>query len=540
MGYTSLAFLLFVSITALIYFLFPFKKNKWIVLLCASYFFYLYAGYKYVGFILITTLTTYITAIIIDRISKRSKEKLKINKAVWEKEEKKAYKAKIKTKKKLVMLGMLILNLGILAFLKYYNFWAECANDILGFLKTNASVPFLSLFLPLGISFYTFQSIGYVIDVYREKVEAERNVAKYALFVSFFPQIIQGPISFYDQLAKQLYQPHDFSFTRFKHACELIIWGFFKKLIIADRAVIAINTVLDNYFEYNGTTLLFTVLLYSLQLYADFSGGIDITRGVAQIFGINMAENFKRPYFAKSINEYWRRWHITLGAWMKDYVFYPIATSELFLGISKRIKKGSFGNTSVGSHIAKVLPTSIASFIVFYLVGIWHGANWKFVAFGVWNGGIIMLSTLLKPLFDSLTKKLKISKDSNVFGGFQIIRTFIIVLVGYVFDVAPDFSASMYTFKQFFVNQQLSEGLSQILNLGLSSKDFLILVISGGVLLTASIIQEKNNDTTIRLMLDKKAFIIRYGLLLLALIAILTFGVYGPQYDASAFVYMQF
>ena len=178
-----------------------------------------------------------------------------------------------------------------------------------------------------------------------------------------------------------------------------MLWGYLKKMVIADRAVSLINTVTADYRQYNGTVILITVLVYALQLYADFSGGIDISRGFAEILGIQMAENFKRPYFAVNINDYWRRWHITLGAWMKNYVFYSLAMSKRFLKMGKDLKK-KYGANPVGAHVAKVLPTGIASFITFLLVGIWHGANMKYVAFGIWNGGVIMVSILLQPLFD--------------------------------------------------------------------------------------------------------------------------------------------
>ena len=306
--YTSLNFLFFVLVTMLVYFLFPAKKYKWTVLLAASLFFYAVAGYRFAYFILFTTLSTYLIALWIDRISKNSKTLLKSKKSEWDKNQKKAYKNRIKIQKRLVMTLALVLNFGILAFLKYFNFFAGSLNDILGSFGMDFSAPTLNLFLPLGISFYTFQSMGYIVDVYREKTPPQKNPAKLLLFVSFFPQIVQGPISIYDQLAHQLFEPHDFDFTRMKHGMELILWGFCKKIIIADRAAIAIQAVTADYGAYNGTTLTFIVLLYALQLYADFSGGIDISRGVAQIFGIDMIDNFKRPYFSKSINEYWRRW----------------------------------------------------------------------------------------------------------------------------------------------------------------------------------------------------------------------------------------
>lgn len=540
MSYTTLNFFVFVAVTVLAYFLFPLKKQKWAVLLAASYFFYMFAGYKYVAFILFTTISTYLVALWIDKIALRSKEKIKQNKKEWTKEQKKKFKSSIKVKKRLVMALVLVLNFGILAFLKYYNFVAGSLNDAFGVFGIALSAPTLRLLLPLGISFYTFQSMGYIIDVYREKTSPEKNPAKLALFVSFFPQIIQGPISFYDQLAHQLYEPHKFDFTRFKYGAELILWGFFKKLVIADRAVIAIKAVTVDYTKFGGTTIMFTVLMYALQLYADFSGGIDISRGIACMLGIDMVDNFKRPYFSKSINDYWRRWHITLGAWLKNYLFYPLAMSGAFINASKKMKNTKFGATKAGAHIAKVLPTSIASLIVFLVVGIWHGANWKYVAFGMWNGLIIMISILLKPVFESVLAKLKINAKSFGYGIFQMFRTFLIVLVGYMFDIAPSFSGAMNMIGASLFNQNLALGASQIKNLGLGNKDYIILFAGMIIIFVVSVIQEKHSTTTLREILDIKAFVIRGGLIFLCIVTILVFGIYGPGYSPAEFVYMQF
>ncbi len=540
MTYTSLNFLFFVLVTVLVYFLFPEKKLRWTVLLAGSLFFYLVAGYKFVAFILFTTLSTYLIALLINKISKNSNATLKSKKAEWSRDEKKKYKNKIKIIKRLVMASALVINFGILAFLKYYNFFSGSLNDILGAFSIPFSMPTLQLFLPLGISFYTFQSMGYIVDVYREKTEAQKNPLKLLLFVSFFPQIVQGPISIYDQLAEQLFEGHSFDFTRFKYGCELILWGFFKKLVVADRAVIAITAVTDSYNSYNGTTLTFTVLLYALQLYADFSGGIDISRGVAQIFGIDMIENFKRPYFSKSISEYWRRWHISLGAWLKNYLFYPVAMSNVFINASKKMKSTKFGSTAAGAHIAKVLPTSVASLIVFLVVGVWHGASWKYVAFGLWNGLIIMISILMQPLFDSAVDRLRINRSNFFFVLFQMFRTFLVVLVGYVFDVAPSFSQAMRTFGLFFTDQNFSVGWSQISELGLGKKDFLVIILGGLVIFIASVIQERNAETTLRQLLDRRPFIVRFALLFVAVIAVVVFGIYGSGYNPADFVYMQF
>ena len=541
MTYTSLNFIFFVLATALVYFVLPFKKYRWTVLLAASIFFYCTWSYQLGAFMLFTTLSTYLIALWLNRVSVKSKAVLKEHKSEWSRDDNKKYNNKSKVRMRLVMTLALLLNFGILAFLKYYNFFAGSLNDILGAFSLDFSAPSLKLILPLGISFYTFQSMGYIVDVYREKTAPQKNPLKLLLFVSFFPQIIQGPISIYDQLAVQLFEGHDFDFTRFKHGCELIMWGFFKKLVIADRAVIAITAVTADYNKFGGTTLTFTVLLYALQLYADFSGGIDISRGVAQIFGVDMIDNFKRPYFSRSINEYWRRWHISLGAWLKNYLFYPVAMSNAFITASKKMKGTRFGKTAAGAHISKVLPTSVASLIVFLVVGIWHGASWKYVAFGAWNGMIIMVSILLEPLFISAKDKLHI-KDTNIpFMLFQMFRTFLIVLVGYVFDVAPSFSQAMRTFWLFFTNQNFKLGYSQISDLGLGKKDYLVVLIGGLIIFIASIIQERaKNGLDIRHMLDQKPFILRFALLFVALISIVVFGIYGSGYSAADFVYAQF
>ncbi len=512
----------------LVYFLFPkkIKEYKWTVLLLASYVFYLFAGVQYVGFILFTTTSTFLAGLWMDKMARSSKEYLKEHKDALSRDEKKKYKERAKRNKKLVLALTLVLNFGVLAFLKY------------------AKVLFFGgvgdLLVVLGISFYTFQSMGYLIDVYRDTVPAQRNYFKFALFVSFFPQIVQGPIGIYSHLAEQLYQPHDFDYDRFRDGFLLILWGLFKKMAIADHANIAISAVTEHYQAYGGTTLLFTVVLYAFQLYMDFSGGIDISRGVAQIFGINMMENFRRPYFSKDISEYWRRWHISLGNWFKNYLFYPLAMSNAFLSVSKGIKKSKFGSSAVGAHIAKVLPTSFASFIVFFMVGVWHGANWKYVAFGVYNGGIIMLAVLLKPVFESVLRKLHINPACAPYTVFRIVRTFILVLVGYVFDVAPSFEESMLTFRLIFTDQNLKVGYGEISELGLNKTALIFLAASAIFIFIVSVIQERNDKTTIRAMLNKKPAIVRWGVVYIGIMAVLIFGVYGSGFNAADFVYAQF
>ena len=541
MAFTTITFLLFAFFVALIYFLFPNKKYQWTVLLAASYFFYLWASFRIAVFLLLTTFTVYGAALWMERVGAAAKEELALHKKEWDREQKKAFKEQVKKKRRRILIAVLVLNFGILSFLKYFNFLAGSLNGLLALAGLGEPIPILRLLLPLGISFYTFQSTGYLIDVYREKYGAEHNPFKYALFVSFFPQIIQGPISFYDQLAHQLYASHSFSFTRLKYGLWLMLWGYFKKMVIADRGVALINTVTADDMAYNGTVLFLTILMYALQLYADFSGGIDISRGLAEVLGIEMPENFRRPYFAVDINDYWRRWHITLGAWLKNYVFYSVATSNRFLKMGKNMK-ARFGQHPAGAHVAKVFPTCVASLITFLIVGIWHGANWKYVAFGVWNGGVIMISILLQPLYAIALAKLHIRAESRGWHLFQILRTLLVVLVGYAFDIGSNFTAAMRMMWRCVTDfsWNFQEIGCQLQICGLDFLDYMVILAGGLVILCASLIQERHSDTTIRSMLQAKSSWVQFAAVLAILGAIAVFGVYGPGYNTADFVYMQF
>ena len=540
MAYTSLKFFLFIAVVMLLYFRFPWKQHRWVVLLAASYFFYLLAGYRFAAYILFTTTSTYFAALRIEQISINTKKTISAHKSDWDREQKKAFKNQKTKRKRRILTLVLVVNFGIMVFLKYYNFFAGSFNDLLGSWGIPFSAPVLKLLLPLGISFYTFQSMGYLIDVYWGKVTAERNFAKFALFVSFFPQIVQGPISMYDQLAHQLYEPCDFDFTRVKHAAELMLWGTFKKLVVADRAVIALNAAIEDYASWNGLTLAFLLVLYALQIYADFSGGIDISRGVSQIFGIDMMQNFRQPYFARSVSEFWQRWHISLGAWFRKYIFYPLAVSKSFLSIGKKIRASRFGSSMAGQHVAKVFPTSLASFIVFLLVGIWHGANWKYLGFGFWFGGIMMFSALLEPAFDNILDKLKINAKSLFFRLFQMLRTFCLILLGYIFDVAPNMTQSLHTFWRLVTNLSVSTAWQQIKSLGLEIRHYQLIAFGAAIMLLVDIYHEHYECNTIRKKLDTKPFIVRFILILGCLLFTLYYGVWGPSFGASAFVYMQF
>ena len=538
MTFTSLLFALFVGITIIIYYLPPLKHHQWIVLLIASYYFYAYNSYKYMVFILFTTVTIYLAGRALDKTARDASVKVKEMKGVWDKDEKKAFKRKTEGKKKMLLAAALLLNFGILFALKYLNFLAGGIMHLIS--GTSSDVQIISLLLPLGISFYTFQATGYLIDVYRGTISAEKNLFKFALFVSFFPQIIQGPISSFDQIGNQLYEQHRPEWVRFKEGGELILWGLFKKLVIADRMFAAINTVTTDYTSYAGQIILLSALMYALQLYADFSGGIDIARGVAQIFGIDLALNFRQPYFSKSINEYWRRWHITLGAWMKKYVFYSLAVSDLFLNVSKGIGKTRFGRTSAGKHIARTLPTAMASLIVFMLIGIWHGANSRYIGFGLWNGLVIMFSTLMMPVYAWTLSKLRINAKSWAWQLFQMLRTFVIILVGYYFDIAPDMKGALDMMRRSIIDCHLHIKLSQLEAIGLGKSDCGVILCGMLIILYFSIRLEKTGLTAPGELLSRRPAWLQWIVIFAGVLAVIIFGMYGSGAEGTDFVYMGF
>jgi len=384
----------------------------------------------------------------------------------------------------------------------------------------------------LGISFYTFQSGGYLIDVYRGKIKPDTNLAKYALFVSFFPQIIQGPISRYDQLAQQLYEGHDFDYTRVKFGLQLILFGFFKKMVIADRAAIIVNTVFDHYTEHQGFTVLFAAMLYCVQIYGDFSGGIDIARGVAEVFGIQLAPNFMQPFFATSVSDFWRRWHISLSSWMRDYIFYPLSISPSFARLGKAARK-LFGN-----NLGKMVPGFLAMQITFFVVGAWHGAQWKFIAYGVYNGFFISSELLLEPYFRQWKNRFKLNSVTFSWRLFQILGTFLIISIGRYFSRAESLKVAIKLLQQTF--SVFNPGVffnGSLYKLGLDVSNFNLLLVVVGLLLFIDLLHEKG--LSLRLKLSEQNIFFRWSIYMCAIFAVLLFGIYGNQAEIN-FIYRGF
>lgn len=419
MAITSFAFVLFCFLTLIIYYLVP-KKVQWMVLLVSSAFFYLTVSVNGAVFVLITATTIHFSARLMQNLSDKKTAYLKEHKDELTKEQKADYKKLIQKKRKALLVLTLLLNLGILCFFKYCHFAIDTTNSILSLFGLAPIEDTLKLIVPLGISFYTFQSVGYLVDVYWEYYSAERNYFKTLLFVSFFPQMTQGPISDFKQLSGELFSEHMFTYDNYSRGFQRMLWGFAKKMVIANTFAPWVKDVFANYSEYHALTALIGIFMYSIWIYADFSGYMDIMCGFCEMLGIKLSENFERPYFSKSIAEYWRRWHITMGTWFKKYIYFPIAMSTWSRKLGKK-------TAVLGKHFSETLPATIALLVTWAATGLWHGANWAYVTWGLVNGLFLIFSLWLEPIYGFMRKKLCIKDESVLWKLFQTVRTFILV-----------------------------------------------------------------------------------------------------------------
>ena len=410
MSIISFSFIGFLFFFFIIYFISP-KKIQWIVLLAGNLFFYSCAGSHYLIYLAGFSFITWYFALKIERNNKELKEILV---RTEQKEEKIKLQNRYKGKNKILLCISIILTMGSWAVLKYGPFAAKNISILFripSFLNT------MNFIVPLGMSFYTFDAAGYLIDISHGKYTADNNYFHYLTFISYFPHIIQGPFDRYNTLGKTLFEKHSFSFEGFSQGFGRILWGYLKKLIIADKLAIPVTEIFTNYESYSGIQIFVVMILYGIQLYADFSGYIDIVSGVSHILGIEMAQNFKQPYFSVSIEEFWRRWHISLGQWFRDYVFFPIFRSERAASIRKKY------SPKISRHIISF----IAMFWVWTGSGLWHGANWTFLLWGWLNMAIMFFSQITEPIYTTLRNIFHISLKNKIWKLFRVVRTFFIV-----------------------------------------------------------------------------------------------------------------
>ena len=536
MAYTSLNFLLFLALIAVLYYIVP-KRVQWVILLAASYAFYLHSGVEQVVFILGTTVITYCSGLLMQKKRDLYKEALKKAGPELTKEKKREMKKAAGTRIHRIQVLTVLICLAILAAVKYTNFLVGNMNSVFGWIGYEKQIPLVNMIVPLGISFYTFQSMGYIIDIGRGKYEAERHFGKYALFVSFFPTIVQGPINRYDDLGQQFHKEHRLEYNNIKFGAQLMLWGFFKKLVIADRAAPVVDTIFSvDYLNYDGTVYFFGMLIYAVQIYCDFSGGIDIARGAAQMLDIHLPQNFERPYFSQSVAEYWRRWHITLGAWMREYVFYPVMLSKPVSRLSQKFRKQG------KQRLAKMTPSVITPFVVFFLIGIWHGASWRYIAFGLYNATIVAGSVALEPVFKKWIEKLKIDTTTFSWRLFRIVRTFLILGVSKLLVCAPALRAAVHMVKRIILDKPNLDFLFgidvQLYKLGVNRKNMPVLIIAVLVLIVVGILQE--SGIRMRETIARQNLVFRWLLYIGIIVVILTFGIYGPDYSAAEFIYQAY
>ena len=528
MSFVSGAFFIFLFTGLILYYLCP-KRVQWVVLLGMSLVFYCWGGVTQAAYVLFTSATVWAGARVLEQMEGSLKAELKAKKGLLSAEEKKALKAKTKRKKQRVFWGVLLANLGILAVIKYYNFTAELVLSAMG--RGASGFQKVSFLVPLGISFYTFQAVSYLIDVYNGKYAAEKNPARFLLFVSFFPQVVQGPIGRYDKLGVQLREEHAFASRNLWRGAVLMLWGYLMKLAIADRLGRITGDIFAGYERYGGCIAVIGVLFYAVQLYMDFAGGINIVTGAAEMFGIRLAPNFKRPYFAASMGDFWHRWHISLGDWMRDYLFYPLAMSRPMMAMSKRLKKKSL-------YLSRTLPAIVGNLVVFFVVGVWHGAQMSYILWGLYNGVVLALSAAFAPVFKAFGAKFPRLTASGFWHVFRVIRTFIVVCIGYFFDRAPTVTGALKMIHRairYPMLHQMTDGTWYALRPRKEIGEWMI----GLLLLVFAVSLYQERVGSVRDWMEKQPKWVRWALVYGLLFLIITFAK-ADVLDAEGFMYAAF
>lgn len=484
MLFNSIDFLLFFPIVTILYFVLP-HRVRWVWLLAASYYFYMCWNAEYALLIATSTVITYASGLLIEKLPRRKK--------LW------------------VALSFLS-NLAILFFFKYFGFFL----NNLEALGIAVKRPGFDVLLPVGISFYTFQALSYTMDVYRGEVKAEKNPFKYALFVSFFPQLVAGPIERSKNLLHQVNDRHYFDPDRVRDGLLLMLWGMFEKIVIADRVSYLVTYVYDNYAALPGAATVLATVLFAVQIYCDFAGYSDIAVGAAQVLGFSLMENFRRPYLATSVQDFWRRWHISLSTWFRDYLYIPLGGN----------RKGT---------VRKYFNLMVT----FLTSGLWHGASWNFVAWGGLNGIYQVIGSVLSPARDKLCGALHIDRERLFWRCVRVVFTFCLVDFAWLFFRAPSFRTALDMVAHMAADFRCS-GITgpALFELGLSQPDFTVALIAIGILVLSDLLRERFGS--LRDRLTALPLPIRWAVYLLGIVVVLTFGIYGPGYAESQFIYFQF
>lgn len=479
MLFNSMAFAFFLPIVFIIYWSLP-HKFRWVLLLAASYYFYMSWNAKYVFLILFTTIISYAAAVLMERSEHRRQKK-------W------------------ILAGTAILCLGVLFFFKYYNFVSESVASLLRLFAIPLRPLTVKLLLPVGISFYTFQTLSYVIDVYRGDARAERHFGHYAAFISFFPQLVAGPIERTNNLLPQIKAVHEFNYDQATYGLKLMAWGYFKKIVIADTLCAYVDRVYGAPREFQGFALVLATVFFTLQIYCDFSGYSDIAIGTAKLMGINLMTNFRSPYFSQSIKEFWSRWHISLSTWFRDYVYIPLGGNRV-----RRFR-----------HAINLMITFLAS-------GLWHGANWTFVVWGGIHGAAQVVENALIP------REKRSSR--GIVRWLRILAVFTFCTLAWVFFVSDSIGDAFYVFGHLFdgISSPVRYLKDGFMNISMGEQELLMVAFC---VLLLSIFDLLSLKRDVIEMVSRKGMVTRWLIYILFLLIIVFFSQKGI---AAEFVYFQF
>lgn len=494
MLFNSIDFLIFFPIVTTLYFVFPHKiRNYW--LLVASYFFYMCWNPKYILLLMTSTFITYLSGIVMEKIKQSDREESK--------------KVKLKN---LTVAASFVLNIGMLFYFKYINFALDVITDILGLFHISVSVPVFDVVLPVGISFYIFQALSYTMDVYRDEIYAEKNIFRYALFVSFFPQLVAGPIERSKNLLKQLAKTNNFDYNNGRTGLLMMLWGYFIKVVMADRLAVLVDTVYNDVSAYHGMELIVANLFFTIQIYCDFMGYSIIAKGAAKYLGYELMSNFEMPYFSTSIKEFWRRWHISLSSWLRDYLYIPLGGN----------RKGT-----VRKYFNLLLT--------FFVSGLWHGANITFVVWGMFHGLCQVIEDIFRMIFGKISDRIKNAAAARAWKGLNVFKTFILAAIGWVFFRASNISQAIEVLKASMKLDNVSSVLTGgIFNLGIDKMGLIMLGIAVLLLLVVSLMRE-NKINPIE-WISKRHFVVRYAAYWLIVVLI----IFSLDLTGKEFIYFQF
>ena len=491
MLFNSTEFMIFFPITLILYWIFP-KKYRYICLFIASYTFYMFWNPKYALLMGTSTVITFLSGVLI--------EKLKY--------------------KRTVVAFSFIINLAILVFFKYFDFLLQNINIVLSLFNIKLIEKPFDIILPVGISFYTFQALSYTIDVYRGEIKSEKNIIKYALFVSFFPQLVAGPIERSRNLLIQvdnLDKIKRFDYDRITEGLLLMLFGYFQKMVIADRAAILVDTVFNAYYEYNSMALILAAVFFAIQIYCDFGSYSLIAIGTAKVMGINLMENFNTPYFARGIKEFWGRWHISLSTWFRDYLYIPL-----------------------GGNRCSKFRKSFNILVTFLVSGLWHGANFTFIAWGAIHGIFHIIEEQLKPIKEKYLNKFNIKTNVFSFIILEIIITFIIVDLAWIFFRAETIHDAIFYIQRIFTRIDLWTLFDGTLyTLGLNRFEMNILIIALFILISFDLIKYIRKDSIFEFLNGQNLYF-RWFVILFLIFYIIVYGKYGAGFDPKQFIYFQF